>query len=99
MISPVKIWRHQKKIRKVLGSTGKIVSFTKIHVPPAGFISQAPYVVAIAEFQNGERFTAQLVEWNEENLTVGQKIVTVLRRTREADAEGVIPYGVKFKAL
>lgn len=98
-ISPVKIWRNQKFIRSLLGLTGVIVSWTKIHVPPAGFKSQAPYIVAIAQLANGKNYTAQLVEWEDSHLTRGQKIITVLRRTKDPGIEGVIPYGVKLKPI
>lgn len=97
MNSPVKIWRNQKKIRSILGLTGKIISFTRIFVPPSGFESQAPYVVVIASLENKRNFTGQLVDFEEKNLKIGQKVTAVLRRTKDPGEEGIIPYGVKFK--
>lgn len=99
MLSPVKIWRNQKKVRRLLNLKGRIISFTKVYIPSAGFESQAPYVVAIAKFNNGINYTAQLVDFGEKHLTIGQKIKTVLRRTRAAGEEGVIPYGIKLKPI
>jgi hypothetical protein len=99
MQSPVKIWRNQKKIQKLLGLEGKIVTFTKIHVPPAGFESQAPYVVTVAKLNSGANYTAQLVDWEDRHLAIGQKIKTVLRKTKDPGEEGVIPYGIKFKPI
>lgn len=99
MISPVKIWRNQKKIKNLLGTEGEIISFTKIFVPPVGFESQAPYVVVIVKLAKGENYTAQLVDWHEEQLITGQKVTAVLRRTKSPGDEGVIPYGIKFKPL
>lgn len=99
MLSPVKIWRNQKKVRQLLNLEGTIVSFTKVHVPPAGFEPQTPYVVAIVKLNKGISYTAQLVDLKEEHLFIGQKVKTVLRRTKEAGEEGVIPYGVKFKPI
>lgn len=99
MLSPVKIWRNQKKIKQLLNQTGKIISWTEIFVPPSGFESQAPYVVAIVKLLNGQNYTAQLVDWNKENLAIGQKVTTVLRRTRDPGEEGVIPYGIKFRPI
>ncbi len=99
MFSPVKIWRNQKKIQKILGLEGKILSWTKIYVPPSGFESQAPYVVAIVILEKGRSYCAQLVEWEEKHLTIGQKVKSILRRTKEPGVEGVIPYGVKFKPI
>ena len=99
MQSPVKIWRNQKKIKTLLGCKGKIISWSKIHVPPAGFENQAPYVVVIVSLESGKNYTAQFVDWEEEHLRIGQRVRAVLRRTREPGEEGVIPYGVKFKPL
>jgi len=99
MLSPVKIWRNQKKVRALLGIEGKVISFTKIHVPPAGFIDQAPYVVALVKLKNGKGVVAQLVDYEDKHLNIGQKVKTVLRRTRDAGEEGVIPYGIKFKPV
>lgn len=99
MISPVKIWRNQKKIKKLLGKKGEIVSWTKILVPPAGFESQAPYVVVIVRLAPDRCYTAQLVNWEEKDLTTGREVRVVLRRTKEPGNEGVIPYGVKFKPI
>lgn len=99
MISPVKIWRNQRKIQNKLRLTGEIISFVKIYVPPAGFESQAPYVVAVVQLDRGSKYTAQLVDWDEKQLNLGQKVVIVLRRTRDPGEEGVIPYGIKFKPI
>ncbi len=105
MNSPVKIWRNQKSIAKILGKTGKIVSWTVIRVPPAGFSSLAPYPVVLVELTGGMRMTAQLVDlpaqagWEEKYLKIGQRVVTIVRRVTEPNAEGIIPYGIKVKAL
>jgi len=100
MISPVKIWRNQKKIRKILGQKGKILSWTKIHVPPAGFESQAPYVVVVVKLElSGCSYTAQLIDCEEKHLFSGQEVIAVLRKTRDPGIEGVISYGIKFKPI
>lgn len=95
MISPVKIWRNQKKIQTLLEQEGKILTHTTIFVPPAGFESQAPYVVVVVELTNGKKITAQLVDFDEQHLCIGQKVKTILRRTKDPTEEGVIPYGIK----
>lgn len=99
MISPVKIWRNQKKLQNILGLGGKIISYTKVFLPPVGFESQAPYVVVVVKLENKVNYTAQLVDWHEDNLCAGQKVMAVLRRTRDPGEEGVIPYGIKFKPI
>lgn len=95
--SPVKIWRNQKFTRNLLGLSGSIVSWTKIHVPPLGFKSQAPYIVVVIELFHRKRATVQLVDWQEKHLKIGQKVITILRKTKDADDEGVIPYGIKCR--
>lgn len=97
MVSPVKIWRNQKKIQKILGSIGEIITFTQVFVPPLGFEAQAPFVVVIVRLESGKKYTAQLVDWEEKQLKIGQSVKAVLRKTRNPGEEGVIPYGIKFK--
>ena len=99
MLSPVKIWRNQKKVASLIGKTGKVISWTTIRVPPADFTSQAPYPVVLVEFSDKKRICAQLVDWQPENLQFGQKVVTIIRRIIKPDADGIIPYGIKAKPL
>ena len=97
MQSPVKIWRNQKNIAELLGQTGTIVSWTRIRVPPGDFTDQAPYPVALVDLVGGRRIVAQLVDFDEEHLRFGQRVVTVIRRVTHPEADGVIPYGIKIK--
>ncbi len=99
MISPVKIWRRQKEIRKSLGLKGKILAWTKIFIAGSDFKNKAPYPVVLIRLENGKRALGQLVDYEEKDLKTGGKVLVVLRRVREADEEGVIPYGIKFKPL
>ncbi|MEK7543615.1 MAG: OB-fold domain-containing protein [Patescibacteria group bacterium] len=102
MLSPVKLWRNQKNVGKMLGKIGKIISWTMVRVPPADFSDQAPYPVVLVELSGGERITAQLVDppaggqAGKEKL-MGMKVITVVRRTIKPNNEGVIPYGIKVK--
>jgi len=99
MNSPVKIWRNQKNIAHMLGKTGKIISWTVIRVPSTEFSSLAPYPVVIVDMTGGGKITAQLVDWNEEDLGFGRKVKVVIRRVSEPSTEGIIPYGIKVKPL
>lgn len=96
--SPVKIWRGQKKIIKLLGKVGVIESFTVIRVPPVSFEGQAPYPVVLVRLGQ-EKLVGQLVDYREDNLRIGQKVKSVLRRIKEPGDEGIIPYGIKFKPI
>lgn len=97
MQSPVKIWRNQKKIARLIGKTGRVLSWTIIRVPPGDFTNQAPYPVVLVEFQDKERMCAQLVDWEPKQLKFGQKVIAIVRRTIKPDAGGIIPYGIKVK--
>lgn len=99
MISPVKIWRRQKEIKKILGKTGKIITWTKIFIAGKGFKKYAPYPVVLVAINERERAYGQLVDYQNNNLKIGQKVIAVLRKVREATAEGVIAYGIKFKPI
>lgn len=98
-ISPVKVWRHQKEVSLLLGKEGKIISWTLIRVPPAGYEQEAPYPVVLVKLEKGKRLTAQLVDWEKKDVVTGRKVKVVYRRIRKPDSEGVIPYGIKFKPL
>lgn len=97
MQSPVKVWRNQKNIARLLGSTGEVLTWTYIRVPPGGFSNIAPYPVALVRLDSGENITAQVVD--AENITIGTKVCVVVRRTSEPSTEGIIPYGIKVKPL
>lgn len=99
MSSPIKAWREQKKVTKFLGLKGTILSVTKVRVPPAGFISDAPYFLAIVQTHNGQRLIAQVTDAFGENPQIGDKIEIVYRRQKRPDAEGVIYYGIKFRLV
>lgn len=99
MISPVKVWRNQKYVARMIWKTGTIVSWTVIRMPPADFGYQAPYPVVIVKLENGESITAQMVDYTADNLVIGQKVVTVVRRTVQSDVDDVIPYGIKVKPI
>jgi uncharacterized protein len=99
MISPVKVWRNQKYVARMIGKIGRIISCTIIRVPPANFSYQAPYPVALVELEEGGRIMAQLVDYEEKHLATDQRVVTVVRKTIQSDHDAVIPYGIKVTPL
>ncbi|MFH0749898.1 MAG: OB-fold domain-containing protein [Candidatus Gottesmanbacteria bacterium] len=99
MISPVKIWRNQKHYAQMVGKTGSIISWTIIRVPPDGFSEQAPYPLAVVQLDDGLHITAQVVDLESKQLHTKQKVITIIRRTIDTTADGVIPYGIKVKPL
>ena len=99
MNNPVIAWRKNKALHKDIGRVGKIVVWTKIFVAPAGFQQQVPYVVAIVSFGNDERKTLQVVDYDEGQLKVGQKVICVVRRIGFPQKEDIISYGIKVKPV
>lgn len=99
MQSPVKIWRNQKRIAKLVGKVGTILSWTIVRVPPGDFTDQAPYPVVLIDVGAGQRVTCQLVDYDERHLAYGQRVVTIVRRVIRPDSDGVIPYGIKAKPI
>lgn len=99
MTSPVKIWRNQKKIAALIGKKGKVISWTFIRIPPAGFEAQAPYPTAIVKLEDGRMIIVQMVDYSDKNLKVGQKVVTVVRRIMQTEGADVIPYGIKVSPM
>jgi uncharacterized OB-fold protein len=97
MISPVKIWRRQKKVRELLGRTAQVLTYTNVVVPPLAQKSFAPYVVVLVEFEDKTRAVGQLVDTHE--IKIGDTVVSILRKVREPSDDGVIAYGVKFKKI
>jgi uncharacterized OB-fold protein len=99
MISPVKVWRNQKRIQSLLGKQGKILAWTIIYVPPGRFSFFAPYPIAIVELDNGQKITAQLVDCDHDEVKTNARVETVLRKVTEPSTDGVIPYGIKVKLV
>lgn len=99
MISPVKIWRRQKEIRRFLGKTGTILTWSIIYVAGKEFKRFAPYPVAIVELENGEKVTAPIVDYEKDELQIGKKVRVVLRKVRNSSEEDVIVYGIKLRPL
>ncbi|PJE63035.1 hypothetical protein COU88_01710 [Candidatus Roizmanbacteria bacterium CG10_big_fil_rev_8_21_14_0_10_39_6] len=99
MISPIKIWRRQKDIRKILGRKGRIIVWTKIYTPGSDFKKYAPYPVVLVELENKEKIYGQLVDYKDADLKTGCEVISILRKVRSSTDEGVIAYGIKFKPL
>ncbi len=98
MSTPASIWREHKKLHIYLNKVGKLIVWTKIFVAPEGFEHQTPYLVGIVQFEN-ERMPLQIVDCEEKDLKVNQKVKIVIRKIGKAKAEDVIEYGLKVKPL
>jgi len=90
-----------------LPERGRVVTFTVIHVGASEFITQVPFVIAIVELDgedsglpakgNGRpiRITMQLVDWDPEDLKIGQPVRLEFRKIQQEGISGIISYGYK----
>lgn len=77
--------------------TGEIYAHSTIYYPPAGFEKQVPYSVAIVKLDEGPKITAQIVEF--ENIEIGMKVQSCIRKVYVDGETGIIHYGIKFKPV
>ncbi len=98
MESPIKLWRRQKTVKKLLNQKGKIISWTVIHVAGHAYAEHTPYPVILVELTNGKRVYGQLVDFNDEDLLIGQSVASVLRILRTSKTD-LIAYGLKFRPV
>ena len=84
---------------ETLPRDGKVVTYTVIRVPPAGFTEQTPLPLALVELDNGVRLMVQIgdVE-NPESLEIGMRVRLEFRRISSDGEAGVIFYGHKAVA-
>lgn len=95
--TPVKLWRRQKHTASLIGKKGEITEWTIIRTPPKSFVQEAPYPIVIVKLETGQKMIGQLVDWQEEDLVKGKKVVAVLRKLFPENSESVIAYIIKFK--
>ena len=98
MNSPIKIWREHKNLRNYLGKIGRVLVWTKVVVPPAGFEHQAPYIVGLVQFADKTKLPVQIVDCEQE-LKLNQKVKVVIRKIGKVKPDEVIEYGVKVKPI
>ena len=88
------------KVKSVeLSRTGRVITYTLIASPPKDRDDKAPYVMAIIELDDGAKLTAELVDYDEEELRPGLEVEMAFRRLGEESEEGLIYYGYKFRPL
>lgn len=81
---------------EVLPRTGKVVSFTIVRVPPAGFTEQTPLPIALVELDNGVRLMVQIGDVEDpDTVEIGMPVRLEFRRVSWDGEAGVIFYGHK----
>ncbi len=80
----------------VMPRDGKIVTFTIVRVPPAGFTEQTPLPIALVELENGVRVMVQIADVADpDDVEVGMPVRLEFRRVSWDGEAGVIYYGHK----
>jgi uncharacterized OB-fold protein len=96
--SPVKIWRRQSEIKKLIGRVGKVVSWTTIETAAEKFRNQGRITIVLVELENQEKIFGELVDYTSKKaLKIGQSVISIIRRVGEVHPEEIIAYGLKFK--
>lgn len=79
-----------------LSREGTVVTFTVVHVPPAGFEGQAPLILALVEFKEGARTMVQLADVPDPSqVRIGMPVRLEFRKISEEGEAGTIFYGHK----
>ena len=81
---------------KEMPTTGKILTYTRLHEPLPGFEALAPFFLAVVRLENGARVLTQIVDSPDESVKTGAKVKAVVRRARVDGDSGQIIYGFKF---
>ena len=80
----------------VLPRDGKVVTFTIVRVPPAGFTEQTPLPIALVELADGVKVMVQIGDVADpEDICIGMPIRLEFRRISWDGEAGLIFYGHK----
>ncbi len=79
--------------------TGKIVTYTTVHVGPQFMEHSTPYVIGIVEFENGVRVTTQIADADPDDVKTGKEVRMVFRKLKDEGKTGVIMYGYKAQLV
>jgi len=86
---------HREFEKINLKRTGKLLTYTIIHVAPSQFTDQVPYAVGIIELDDGARLLAQIADCPQEALKTGMALRIEFRRVTNDGEAGIIHYGYK----
>ena len=63
--------------------TGKLVSYTLVTFPPESMTRYAPYIVAVAELDDGSRLLAHITGVTPKTLKVGMRVQVISHKVTE----------------
>ncbi len=80
-----------------LEGIGVVESYTVINAPPPHFEKEEPYVIALIRMDEGPYLTAQIVDADPDEVSIGMQVEACFRRIYQDGKAGAIHYGYKFK--
>lgn len=83
-----------KLVPVTFAGKGTIVSYTEIHIAPAGFERQVPYNIALVKLDEGPVISGVVVD---KNIKIGDHVRSIFRRLQVDGEGGLISYGFKFE--
>ena len=78
-----------------LSRSGKVVTYTVIHVGPGDFQMEAPYPLAIVETPEGARLMVQIADCDPADVKPGMEVALEFRKINAEGHSGIICYGHK----
>ncbi len=87
--------KNREFVKAEHSDKGSLLTYTVIRTGPAGFQDQTPYVVGVVELENKARLTAQVVDIEPEDVSIGMPLKMEFRKVNETGDAGVIMYGYK----
>lgn len=87
--------KSRELVEEKLAGRGELTNYTVVYYPPRDFLGQEPYVVGHISLDEGVLVPAPVVGVAPEDVQVGTRVRSVLRRMRLGH-EGDIYYSQKF---
>ena len=82
-----------------LRETGRVLTWTVVRNPPAGYEKYSPFVVGLVELDDGVRVLSQIVDVELDEVETGMRVEAAFRRVKEDGPSGIIEYGYKFRPV
>jgi uncharacterized OB-fold protein len=89
--------RSSKLTIHEVARTGKVLTFSEVSSPPAGFSS--PLIAALVTLDDGITVTCQLTDVDFSQVHIGMPVEMVTRLISETGPEGCLVYGYKFRPV
>ena len=82
-----------------LPNKGKLLTFSIVRSPPAGFENLVPFLLGIIELDDGTRITTQITDMDPKDASIGMRLEAVFRKISEDGDSGIISYAIKFRPV